>query len=99
MCTFSSKMNICKLTYSPPQENFGDTQYIVWSASSGKGLFAPVGGIKIKCPIWLASEEKIKRCSKVSFLSCKLTLPYDLSTFLIKISLFFLHIGGKNKKN
>ena len=25
-------------------------------------------------------------------------IPYDLSTFLIKISLFFLHVGGKIKK-
>ncbi len=25
-------------------------------------------------------------------------IPYDLSTFLIKIPLFFLHVGGKNKK-
>ena len=26
-------------------------------------------------------------------------IPYNLCTFIIKISLFFFHVGGKNKKN
>ena len=79
--------------------HLGDTQYIVWSTSSGEGLFALVGGKKIKNKIsYLAciGGKNKKDALKLVFYYEK--IPYDLSTFLIKISLFFLHVGGKNKK-
>ncbi len=79
----------------------GDTQYIVWSTSSDKGLFALVGGKQIKNKTsYLAriGGKNKKDGLKLVFYHENRQIPYDLSAFLIKISLFFLHVGGKNKK-
>ena len=80
----------------------GDSQYIFWSTSSDEGLFALVGGNRIKNKIsYLAriGGKNKKDALKLVFYHENRQIPYDLSTFLIKIPLFFLHVGGKIKKN
>ena len=58
--------------------HLGDTQYIVWSTRSDKGLFALAGGKKMKNKIsslahFRGKNKKKKRKNR--------QIPYDLSTF------------------
>ncbi len=62
----------------------GDTQYIVWTTSSDKGLFALVRGKKIKNKIsylaYIGGKNK-KDALKLVFYHENRPIPYGLSTF------------------
>ncbi len=70
-------------------------------ARSDKGLFALVGGKKIKNEITFLAcirGKNKKDALQLVFYHENRQSPHELSAFLIIISLIFLHVGGKNKK-
>ena len=78
------------MCYRMAQKSYisGNTQYIVWSTSSGQGLLALVGGKKIKNKkSYLAciGGKNKKDALKLVFYHENRQIPYDLSTFLMKI--------------